>query len=163
MKANIKHIIYKIVLLTTLAMTLSGCAGVKKLKEMKVVSYKIESIKPHGLRNYTAIISAKIDNPGTKLDVYDVWAEINKDGQMICKITSEGFGLAPNCVDTYKIPVNLEVSNNVTILGLGILLGKGMVGCDISYFAKLKAKGFAPVKMKGQNIPISELKTKFGI
>ena len=49
-----------------------GCADIKKLEDLEVVSVKVENVIPNGLRGVGLVLSVEVDNPGAELSLSEI-------------------------------------------------------------------------------------------
>ena len=101
-----------------------GCADIKKLEDLEVVSVKVENVIPNGLRGVGLVLSVEVDNPGAELSLSEISALLEHSGKVLGRVAVDPFTLQGKTTDTYRLEADLTLGEDATILDLGRLLDK---------------------------------------
>lgn len=145
---------YAVMLLCVMALCFSGCA---KLKDIRPVSGRIESIMPSGLRSVVVTACVGIDNPASQVTVSDIEGRISHSGKVLGRVSVDPVVLQPRTEQEYHLRAVLTLEENVSLMEVLALAGKGgLDNCmaDVSFKATLKG---VSKNMKYENIPLKKL------
>lgn len=92
------------------------------MKELRIGSVSVESLRPSGLEGATAIVAVGINNPLGTLYVSDFKADIDRRGQHLFRISAEDFTLAAHCDSVYRLTVDAFIDSDITLFSLVRLL-----------------------------------------
>lgn len=137
---------------------LSGCADIKRLKEMEVGSVKVENISPHGFRGAGLTLSVEVDNPGAQVSLSEIFVTLEHSGKVLGKVAVDPFTLQAKTADTYTLDADVTLGENATLLDLGKLLDKKVVDeASVDISAKVRIRKGAVRKVELNDIPLKKL------
>ncbi|MBO7192423.1 MAG: hypothetical protein J6V17_03430 [Bacteroidales bacterium] len=144
-----------IVILSVMALGLSGC---KKVKEITVTSVQVESISPQGLRGVNVYLAVGIDNPAFYIGMEDVHGALKHSGKVLGRIALDPFVLQAKSAEIYHLKAFVSLGEDAKLRDLLMLTNMEKLNeCVIDVYAtpKLKSGLGAPITVK--NIPLKEL------
>lgn len=135
-----------------------GCADIKKLEDLEVVSVKVENIIPNGLRGVGLVLSVEVDNPGAELSLSEISALLEHSGKVLGRVAVDPFTLQGKTTDTYRLEADLTLGENATILDLGRLLDKKTLeNALVDVSAKVRIKKSPAKRIELNDIPLKKL------
>lgn len=109
-----KAFIRQLVLLLCVAiMALTGC---KKYTEIKPTSFKVESISPQGLRSIYVEMSVGVSNPAGQISFSDMFAELEKSGKVLGRLTIAPFVLEAKSDTVYRLKGRVNLTDDLTVI-----------------------------------------------
>ncbi len=150
-----------IVLMLGLSLFLTGCTGLSKLKELRVLDYKIESVDMDG-RDVQAVLNVKIDNPSKQLSVSDVKGRINLKEDEVAVYRANPIVIDGQATGNYPVVVRFSLSEEMSMFRLLTML-KTLHMDDLStdVSARLKVKGGIRTKVKLDRYPLGRMGRSF--
>ena len=135
-----------------------GCADIKKLEDLEVVSVKVENVIPNGLRGVGLVLSVEVDNPGAELSLSEISALLEHSGKVLGRVAVDPFILQGKTTDTYRLEADLTLGENATILDLGRLLDKKTLeNALVDVSAKVRIKKSPAKRIELNDIPLKKL------
>lgn len=134
---------------------IQGCA---RLKQINVVSCKVESVSMRGLRGVSAVLSVGVDNPAAAFGISDMEGTVYVGNDVLGSFSADEFQVAGRCVSENNVPVDFTLDRSVSFMEILSLLRNmdlDMVTMDISFRAKVK--GGVSKKMRFERLPASRL------
>lgn len=150
--------IKSIILILSALLVLSGCADIKRLKDIEVNSLNVENIKPRGLRGATFTLLVEVDNPGAQLSLSEISADVEHSGKVLGKVAVDPFILQGKAVDTYRLDAEVSLADGANVFDLGKFLDKDALEkmtVDVSADVRI-GKGKTRT-MKFDDIPLKKL------
>ncbi len=155
-----KHLfgtIFKIVLVCALMASFASCVNPSKIR---VLSKKIVSVSPVGLKSVKGVASVQVENGSAEFTVTDCNGTIYRNGKSLGTFTVDEVTIAAKCTETYQVTGYLTLASGTSILEVVALAGSFNISeftVDIS--AKLKPKGAPSKTISFENVPVTELNT----
>lgn len=148
-----KRIITILILCTTL---FCGCS--QTYKDIKVSSFKLESVTPSGLSSLDAVISLGLDNPILGFVVSDLNGVIKLEGSPCLDLTADSITIDGYCSKTYTIPARCTLAPEFNPFQLVTLLNSR----DFSNFtadikARISLKNGIGKNLEFKDVPLGEL------
>lgn len=135
-----------------------GCADIKKLEDLEVVSVKVENVIPNGLRGVGLVLSVEVDNPGAELSLSEISALLEHSGKVLGRVAVDPFTLLGKTTDTYRLEADLTLGEDATILDLGRLLDKKTLeNALVDVSAKVRIKKSPAKRIELNDIPLKKL------
>ena len=146
------------ILVLAAVFVLSGCADIKKLRNIEVESVSLENFRPRGFRGATLTLLVEVDNPGAQLSLSEISGEIEHSGKVLGKVAVDPFTLQGKTADTYRLDVELSLAEGVNILDLGVLLDKkSLEKMTVDASADVRIKKGKARTMKINDLPLKKL------
>ncbi len=147
-----------VILLFLAVFCLSGCAELKKIKEIEVDNFRVEAVSPNGLRGLTVNFVVEVDNPASQLSFSDVTGTLERSGKVLGRVEVDPFTLQGKRVEKYHLKADVTLGEGASILELGKLIDKNALNeSTVDINAKVKIKNGAPKKIKLNDVPLKEL------
>lgn len=143
-------------LMLAVAMT-SGCCGIKKLKELKVESYRLESVSPKGFTAVDADLLLEVNNPGSEFSVNSLECLVYRSGQPFCVLTSDDFSVLGKQVSSCRLPLHARLSPGVNIMTFLEVFKGSLDDFTVDVKLEMKIKGGPKMKVSEQGIPFKDL------
>lgn len=155
---QINRIRLLVIALVTALICLSGCADIKKLKNVEIAQVKVGQITPHGFRNAVLKLSMEIDNPGAQVAADEIYITLKHSGKVLGMVAVDPFILLGKTTETYSLEADVSLDKGVNILDLGRFIDKkeiDKVVVDVSAVVRIK-KGPAR-KVELTDVPLKKL------
>lgn len=147
-----------VILLFMAVFCFSGCAELKKIKEIEVDNFRVEAVSPNGLRGLTVNFVVEVDNPASQLSFSDVTGTLERSGKILGRVEVDPFTLQGKRVEKYHLKADVTLGEGASILELGKLIDKNALNeSTVDINAKVKIKNGAPKKIKLNDVPLKEL------
>lgn len=147
-----------VILLFMAVFCFSGCAELKKIKEIEVDNFRVEAVSPNGLRGLTVNFVVEVDNPASQLSFSDVTGTLERSGKVLGRVEVDPFTLQGKRVEKYHLKADVTLGEGASILELGKLIDKNALNeSTVDINAKVKIKNGAPKKIKLNDVPLKEL------
>lgn len=147
-----------VILLFLAVFCFSGCAELKKIKEIEVDNFRVEAVSPNGLRGLTVNFVVEVDNPASQLSFSDVTGTLERSGKVLGRVEVDPFTLQGKRVEKYHLKADVTLGEGASILELGKLIDKNALNeSTVDINAKVKIKNGAPKKIKLNDVPLKEL------
>lgn len=138
--------------------SLSGCSDIKNVKEIRLTSYKIDSIVPSGLKSVDFKLTLGIDNPAMYLRIDGATGRMCRLGQELGTFSVDPIEIEGHCEGKYPLTGNITLSSGVSILQIiRLATNFNMDEYTIDLFAPVKLKSGLGVKLKYVDTPLKEL------
>lgn len=146
-----------IVFMLGMSLFLTGCANVSKLRDLRLLDYKIESVDLDG-REVEAVIRVKVDNPSRQLYLSDIHGNISLKEDEIAVYRALPFVIEGRGVGDYPIVFRFSVSENLSLIRfLSMLKSVRMADLHTDLQAKVKMKGGVKAKVKLKDFPLKKM------
>lgn len=137
------------------------CADSCKIRQIRVDSYKIESVVPAGLKSVNAVVGVVIDNPSIYFMVSDIDVKLYRNGMLLGTVLADPVVVNGKSFENHHIvgQINLAPDVNVfQILGYVAKFDASEYVLDIK--ARATIKGGGSVKINKRGVPLEELLKK---
>lgn len=136
----------------------TGCADIKRLKNLEVESVAVENFRPRGLRGATVTLLVEVDNPGALFSLSEISADVEHSGKVLGKVAVDPFTLQGKTADTYRLDVELSLAEGVNVLDLGVLLDKeSLEKMTVDVSADVRIRKGKTRTMKINDLPVKKL------
>lgn len=153
--------IITLIVLAVLALSLEAC-GVKRLKDLKVTEWSLESVSLRGLRGLYADMALGIENPGVKITLDDISGTIFYKGEEFLCYQMEPITLKARCTEVYSCHCTMDFESSKTILDiLAAINGFSLEYVTTDLDAKVKMNGIFSRKVSFKNVPVHVLLNRF--
>ena len=147
-----------VILLLLGMMSLSGCVGLRKIQDMEVNGFKVESVSPRGFKGVVLKASLELDNPAMEISLSDIVGTLEHSGKVLGNVTVNPLVLHAKSVETYSITADMTLGDGASLLDLGKLLDKKTLEeCTVDLQAVVKIGKKAPKPLKFEDIPVKKL------
>ena len=147
-----------VILLFAVVFCFSGCADLKKIKEIEAGNFRVEAVSPNGLRGLTVNFVVEVDNPASQLSFSEVTGTLERSGKVLGRVEVDPFTLHGKTVDKYHLKADVTLGEGASILELGKLIDKNALNeSTVDINAKVKISNGAPKKVKLNDVPLKEL------
>lgn len=153
MKLNIR----KILPLALIAVILLS-AGCKKIENIKLTSYHLDSYSLVGLRALDIDATVGVDNPAMEFTLVDPQVIAYRNGVALGTLNADPVTVSGRTIATYKVHGRLTLDPNVSIMQVisyATHFKKEEYTLDIS--SRVKIKGGGQTKITRTNVPLTEL------
>ena len=136
----------------------TGCADIKRLKNLEVESVAVENFRPRGLRGATVTLLVEVDNPGALFSLSEISADVEHSGKVLGKVAVDPFTIQGKTLDTYRLNAELSLAEGVSVLDLGKFLEKKSlekITVDVSADVRIKKGKVRTVKVN--DLPLKKL------
>lgn len=148
----------KYLTMLTLAVALtSGCCGIKKLQELKIESYRLESVSPKGFTAVDADLVLTVDNPGNEFSVKALECLVYRSGRPFCVLTSDDISVLGKQESVCRLPLHAKLSAGVNIMTFLELLQGSLDDFTVDVNLEIKIKGGPKLKVSEKGIPFKDL------
>ena len=147
-----------IVFLSVLVLSFSGCKGVRKVKDIKVTSVKIEAVSPQGLTALGVYLAVGIENPALQIGLEDIEGALKHSGKVLGRVTVDPFIIQARSAETYHLRAVVRIGEDATLRDLLMLTDMAQLyecTLDVSAKPRLKSGLAAPITVK--DIPLKKL------
>jgi hypothetical protein len=136
----------------------TGCADIKRLKNLEVESVAVENFRPRGLRGATVTLLVEVDNPGALFSLSEISADVEHSGKVLGKVAVDPFTIQGKTLDTYRLNAELSLAEGVSVLDLGKLLEKkSLEKMTVDVSADVRIKKGKVRTMKINDLPLKKL------
>lgn len=136
----------------------TGCADIKRLKNLEVESVAVENFRPRGLRGATVTLLVEVDNPGALFSLSEISAYVEHSGKVLGKVAVDPFTIQGKTLDTYRLNAELSLAEGVSVLDLGKLLEKkSLEKMTVDVSADVRIKKGKVRTMKINDLPLKKL------
>ena len=136
----------------------TGCADIKRLKNLEVESVAVENFRPRGLRGATVTLLVEVDNPGALFSLSEIYADVEHSGKVLGKVAVDPFTIQGKTLDTYRLNAELSLAEGVSVLDLGKLLEKkSLEKMTVDVSADVRIKKGKVRTMKINDLPLKKL------
>ena len=150
--------IKSMILVLAAVFVLSGCADIKKLRNIEVESVSLENFRPRGFRGATLTLLVEVDNPGAQISLSEISADVEHSGKVLGKVAVDPFTLQGKTTDTYRLEAELSLAEGVNVLELGKLLDKKTLDdMTVDVSADVRIKKGKTRTMKFNDLPVKKL------
>lgn len=135
--------------------SLSGCAN---LKQIRVTSFSLDSVKPQGLRSIVVYASVGVSNPARQITLSDIRVDINHSGKVLGRVDADPLIIEAKSEGDYRLSAVVTLDESVSVFDiLKLVENKRLEGCTVDVKAKAKIKGGASKKLEFNDVPLAKL------
>lgn len=137
---------------------LTGCADLKKMRQIEVGDVTIESVSPKGFRGAVVNLSVEVDNPASQIALTEISGAIEHSGKVLGRFAVDPVTLNARTAGTYKVRADVTLGEEATLMDLGRLLDKKALEeslVDVS--AKVQIRKGACRNVSLEDIPLKKL------
>ena len=150
--------IKSMILVLAAVFVLSGCADIKKLRNIEVESVSLENFRPRGFRGATLTLLVEVDNPGAQISLSEISADVEHSGKVLGKVAVDPFTLQGKTTDTYRLEAELTLAEGVNVFELGKLLDKkALEKMTVDVSADVRIRKGKIRTMKINDLPVKKL------
>ena len=150
--------IKSMILVLAAVFVLSGCADIKKLRNIEVESVSLENFRPRAFRGATLTLLVEVDNPGAQISLSEISADVEHSGKVLGKVAVDPFTLQGKTTDTYRLEAELSLAEGVNVFELGKLLDKKTLdNMTVDVSADVRIKKGKTRTMKFNDLPVKKL------
>ena len=127
-------------LLALLPFLVTGCSGVRKIKDIQVKSVGVKYITPTSQRSAEGVLLLEIDNPAMGFTLSDVDGTIKLQNREMGTFTAGELPLQARSIQVYELPCTATLSESVSLLEVLTLISRRSLEgftADIRLHAKL--------------------------
>lgn len=147
-----------IILLIAAVMGFSGCAGLKKIKEIEAGGFKIEGVSANGMRGMTVNFVVEVDNPAAEISLSDISGTLEHSGKVLGRVVVDPFTLQAKRVEKYHLKADVTLGEGTSIFEIGKLMDKNAVNeSHVDLSARVRIRNGAEKKIKLEDIPLKKL------
>lgn len=146
--------------MSVLVLLLGGC---KNIKDVRVTSFKLDSIAPQGLTGLGADFTIGISNPAVQVRLEDIEGVLKRSGKVLGRLTIDPFEIQARSDMEYHLKGDLRLGEDANLKDLLQLLDASVLDeyvVDISAKARHKSGVAAPIAIN--DIPLKKLLEKAG-
>lgn len=139
-------------------LSFSGCAGLRKIQDMEVKGFKVESVSPRGFKGAVLKASLELDNPAMEIALSEINGTLEHSGKVLGNVTVDPVVLHAKSVETYSINADMSLGEGASLLDLGKLLDKKTLEeCTVDLQAVVKIGKKAPRPLRFEDVPVKKL------
>ena len=135
------------------------CVGsCKKIQDIRVTSFEIESLSPRGFKSLDISVRVGVDNPAKTVTVSEIEGQIKHSGKVIGNVSADPFALTAKSSEKYNLKVNISLAQGAGLKELMVLASPGgLEECTVDVSAKAAYGKGASMPLKYKDIPLKEL------
>lgn len=122
MKAGRK--ISVLLVLTLMLSVLSGCSGIRKMKDIKITSVGVKYFVPTSLKSGEGVLTLGIDNPAMDFTISDVDGVVRRGERPLGYLTAGKLNLKAKSSETYELPCTATLADGVSVVEILTLASK---------------------------------------
>ena len=158
-KKTVKKLI--LVLLMAVAVCLSGCKPIEKVKQIRVTSVQVEEIVPSSMRSMKVALAVGIDNPSIHVALSDISGALKLSGKVLGRVALDPFDLQGKSAETYHLKADLSIEKGVGLSEiLGLLDMETLNKCTLDVSVRATIKGGISKVFSINDIPVNKLLDK---
>jgi len=147
----------KLLSLIVLSIVVLASASCSRIHEIKVTSYKIAKVSPHGLRSVDLTVDLGIDNPSMQFTLLEPTATIYRNGVALGTLDAEPVTIPARSNGVWPVSGTINLADGVNILQVLSYAAKFNVEeYTVDYSTKVKLKSGMKVKLQEKNKPLKE-------
>ena len=155
-----RNIVSKIFLAmsATLVLAFSGCAGLEKVKDIKVTSVGVESYSFSGLRSIDAVLAIGIDNPTFAFKITDLNGILKYKGEDFAFYSADTIKVDKKCSKVYDLPCSATLTEGVSLMrAIQIARDGTLDGFTTDLEAKVKLRSGAGTTLKYKDLDLKKM------
>lgn len=145
--------------LLVLALTVQGCCGLSRLKDLAVTSVGVAYIVPTSTRSMDAKLLLGIDNPAMSFAVQEVSGDIRYQDKPVAHFVTAGLELQGKSEQVYELPCTVTLDPGISLLDLLIIASRRSLEglkADVQVQAALKKNGVLRAPFTYKDLDISQ-------
>ena len=148
-------------LLVAVCLAFSGCASLKKVKDISITSVGVESYSFSGLRSVKAVLAVGIDNPTFAFKVTELNGILKYKGEDIAFYSADTLSVDKKCVKVYDLPCSATLSEGVNLMKAMQIARNGTLdGFTTDVEAKVKLKSGAGTTLRFKDLDLKKMTEK---
>ena len=104
-----------LLVLTLMLSLLSGCSGIRKMKDVKITSVGVKYFVPTSMKSGEGILTLGIDNPAMDFTISDVEGVVRRGERPLGYLTAGELNLKARSSETYELPCTATLAEGVSI------------------------------------------------
>ena len=142
-------------------LSLDGCAGLSKIRDIRVTSCGVESYSMKGLRSVDAVLAIGIDNPAMAFRITRLDGILKYNGEDVAFYSADTLSVDKQSCKVYDLPCTATLSESMTLMRMLQIAGKGTLdGFTTDIEAKVKFKNGAGRTLKFKDLDLKEMAEK---
>lgn len=134
---------------------LTGCINPKNIS---VTSFKIDSIKPTGLRSVNGSAKVGVSNTGVEFTVFDITGTVKRKGAEFGTFTIEPVTVAGKSEQVYTVSGSASLVSALSVASaISAVLTWDVEDYTIDISCKIKPRGGVVVPFERKDIPASKI------
>ena len=105
-----------LLVLTLMLSVLSGCSGIRKMKDVKITSVGVKYFVPTSMKSGEGILTLGIDNPAMDFTISDVEGVVRRGERPLRYLTAGELNLNARSSETYELPCTATLAEGVSIV-----------------------------------------------
>ena len=105
-----------LLVLTLMLSLLSGCSGIRKMKDVKITSVGVKYFVPTSMKSGEGILTLGIDNPAMDFTISDVEGVVRRGERPLGYLTAGELNLKARSSETYELPCTATLAEGVSIV-----------------------------------------------
>lgn len=139
-------------------LSIEGCEGVSKIKDIKVTSCGVEKYSLKGLRSLDAVLAIGIDNPAMAFTVTGLSGILKYMGEDVAFYTADTVRVDKQSSKVYELPCSATLSENISLMQALQFARKGSLeGFTTDIEAKVKLRNGAGKTLKFKDLDLQEM------
>lgn len=156
MRKHLSRILLAVLAAASIALT--GCGGVRKVKDIKITSVGVESYSFSGLRSINAVLALGIDNPTFAFTVTDLSGVLKYKGEDFATYSADTINVDKKCVKVYDLACSATLSQSVTLMqALQIAKNSSLEGFTTDVEAKVKLRNGAGTTLRFKDLDLQQM------
>ena len=103
-------------MLTLMLSVLSGCSGIRKMKDVKITSVGVKYFVPTSMKSGEGILTLGIDNPAMDFTISDVEGVVRRGERPLGYLTAGELNLKARSSETYELPCKATLAEGVSVV-----------------------------------------------
>ena len=105
-----------LLVLTLMLSLLSGCSGIRKMKDVKITSVGVKYFVPTSMKSGEGILTLGIDNPAMDFTISDVEGVVRRGARPLGYLTAGELNLKARSSETYELPCTATLAEGVSVV-----------------------------------------------
>jgi len=147
-----------LILATVLALCLTGCGSVERIRNIRVTSWAVESVSPTGLRGLTADLAVGVENPAMQFTLEDIEGVLYYKGTEFVHYTADPVTVRRKSTAVYPLHCKAILGGEYSVLSvLGMARNYDLADFTTDIHARVRLRGGASKSFDFKDIPIKDL------
>ena len=105
-----------LLVLTLMLSLLSGCSGIRKMKDVKITSVGVKYFVPTSMKSGEGILTLGIDTPAMDFTISDVEGVVRRGERPLGYLTAGELNLKARSSETYELPCTATLAEGVSVV-----------------------------------------------
>lgn len=110
--------------LALLLPVLSGCSGIRKMKDVKITSVGVKYFVPTSMKSGEGVLTLGIENPAMDFTISDVDGVVRKGERPLGYLTAGELNLKAKSSEVYELPCTATLAEGVSVVEILTLASK---------------------------------------